>query len=399
VVENTCVRAVLESERSACLKLLDLAFEWAENGYFVRYFEGDPWYKDHYCRVYTHEGRIVSALNICRREVRVGRARLIMGGIANVGTDPEHRRKGYSSEVMRDSIRVMESEEMDFSLLYTGRYGFYGRLGWRVVDPPYLAGRLRALEASAGEDKYHIRLYDEQRDAARLLSIYDQFNAERALTVARTESLWRNFSLHKYRSPWTIALAEVGAGPVAYTLSLVKEKTLQFHEVGFASGHQSALGVLMRRAAVEALGQGVEEVTIEPAGDVSVIAEATRIAEDLQTKPGLHAMLLFFNPRRMLTRLLPELDTRVLEAGLRGSAAIETEVGCAGLISDGSKVEVVEPSDSMPRARLTQPDLARLVFGMGPISDADSEVCEEAKEFLSRLFPRQPCVYWEADKF
>ena len=398
MIENNRVRAVLPSERSACWELMDRCFEWAQNGYFIRYFEGDPWYKDDYCRVYEYDGRIVSALNVCRREVRVGRARLVMGGIANVSTDAEHRHKGYSSEVLRDSIRLMESEEMDFSLLY-GRPELYGRLGWRIMEPPYLAGKLRPLESSEGEDKYRIRIYDETADAAALLRIYDDFNADRALTIERTESLWRNFSLHKYRPPWTIALAERPCGPVAYTLSLVRDDTLMFQETGFLSGHESALGVLIRNAAIEAIGQGVQDVTIEPAGDVSMITQATTIADGLHTKPGLYAMIQFFCPSRMFTRLLPELDARVFETGTRGSAAIETEVGSVGLISDGSKVEIVEPSDSMPRGRLSQHDLARLVFGMGPIQDADSEVCEEAKEFLSRLFPRQPCVFWEADKF
>ncbi|MDO8589479.1 MAG: GNAT family N-acetyltransferase [Armatimonadota bacterium] len=397
MVDETGPRAIRDEEYEACLAMLDRAFTFTLDGYFVHYVRGDPWFKNDYCRVYLDNGRIVSALNICRREVRVGSVTLTMGGIGNVGTDPEYRGKGYSSQVLRDAALVMRDDGMDFSILYTGINGFYERLGWRTLPVPYLWGKLRAAESSGGP--YTIRHYDVGKDAAALLRIYDQFNAGLLMSAVRTEHYWRKFCLHEYHPAWTILLAENDSQPVAYTMTRVAENMLVFDELGYLSGHEQGLGVLMRKAAEDALDKSASEVRVEPATDETVTALASEIARGFEFRHTNYGMVLFFDLNRTFSRLLPELDKRVQATGLAGSVTIDTEVGSIGLRSDGAGIAIVATSDTDSRAKLTQPDLARLIFGMGPVQDVKSEVAEPARQFLSTLFPPRPFVYWHADMF
>jgi len=393
------VRAILDSERAQCLDMLDRVYSDDPNGYFIRCFDGDPYYKNDYCRVYVEDGRIVSSLHICRREVCVGRARLVMGGIANVCTDPDYRRKGYSSAVLLDSARLMDAEEMDFSVLFTGKHGFYDRVGWRTLPITYLAGKLREPTLTADEEHYEAAPYEPDRDAPALLAVHEQSSGEMLMTAVRDESLWRNFIMHKFHPPWRIALARDRARVVAYTMSRLDDSTLAFDEVGFTPGHDAALSLLMKQAAQEAIGQGTHEVYLGPASHPGVMAIASGIAEGLETRPLDHTMIRFFNPERTFRRLLPELDRRVKGSRLTGSVTIRTEIGDVTLTSDGSHVEIAQPPESSNEATLTQPDLARLIFGMGPAQDAESRVSEGVMAFLDRLFPPQPFVYWEADTF
>jgi GNAT superfamily N-acetyltransferase len=384
---------------SACLELQDRAFKRSEPGYFVHYFEGDPWYKPDYCRIYVEDGRILSALHIVRRDIRVGRANLVLGGIANVATDPDFRGKGYSSELLQDAARVMDQDQMDISTLYTGIQGFYARLGWRTLPMPRLFGALRSSDLPLESKRYGLRTYNEESDAGALLGIYDSFNAGRAMTVQRTESYWRSFVMHSFRPPGTITLAEEEGVPVAYSITHTEGNVLVFYEVGYLPGHELALSVLMKRAAEEAVHTGAEEAQFEPASDAGVVAVASGIADGLEERSFQATMVRFFNLERTFHRLLPELNARAKASRASGSIAIETEVGGIALRSDGSRVEVTEASDTCERAKLTQPDLARVLFGMGPVVDEGSELTEGAREFLHSMFPPQPFVYWSTDMF
>ncbi|MDO8683776.1 MAG: GNAT family N-acetyltransferase [Armatimonadota bacterium] len=399
MADGYSVRAILDSEREECLEMLDRAFDGTPNGYFVRYFEGDPDYKNDYCRVYPENGRIVSSLHICRREVRVGLSRLVMGGLANVGTEPDHRGKGYSSEVLRDSARFMNEDEMDFSILYTGINAFYDRLGWRTLPVPYLFGKLEKSVAAANEERYGVRVYNPDEDAPALLKVYEEFSGAMLMSAVRSEFRWRNFTMHKFHPPWRIMLAEDDSGIVAYTVSKIHNDTLIFDELGFSPGHEAALSLLMKQDASDAISQGAREVSLEPATHPAVTAIAAGIADELEIRHQTGGMVMFFDLERTFGRLLPELARRVKAIGLNGSVAIKTEIGGVALKADGSTIEIANPSSQMDEAKLTQPDLARLIFGIGQVEGADSSMSNNAREFLDRLFPSQPFVYWITDKF
>jgi predicted acetyltransferase len=395
VADDNRSRAILDSEHDECLAMLDTAFDWTPNGYFTHYLKGDPWYKNDYCRVYSIDGRIVSSVNICRRQVRVGSATLTLGGIGNVGTDPEFRGRGYSSLVLKDCVEVMDQEEMDFSVLYTGIHGFYHRIGWRVLPIPFLAGKLKHVNISASS--YAVRPYTEN-DAASLLRIYDAYSSQLVMTAIRTEPYWRAFCMHECHPPWTVLLAEDASGPVAYVISHIdKETTLVFDELGVMPGHERALELLVKTAVNSGMEAKATDLKMEPITDPTVIAVADAIVDKVEIQYWNYGMVMFFDLQRTFTRLLPELSRRAKAVKLVGSAHIETEIGSIGLKSDGEQVTIVDTADG--KAYVSQPDLARLIFGMEPARDPETDMSGSAGEFLTRLFPIEPSVYWPADMF
>jgi predicted acetyltransferase len=395
VAEDLCPRVILDSEHDQCLEMLDRAFEWLPNGYFAHYLSGDPWYKNDYCRVYSVDGRIVSSVNICRREVRVGSSTLILGGIGNVGTDPDCRGKGYSSEVLRDCVKVMDEEEMDFSLLYTGIHGFYHRIGWRLLPIPFLSGKLKHTDVRTSD--YTVRPYAEN-DAASLLRIYDAFSSPIIQTAIRTVEYWQTFCMHEHHPPWKILLAEDASGPVAYVISRIdKETLLTLDELGCLPGHEAALDVLVRTAVNDGIDANATDLKLDLISHPFVTAIAGAVVDKLEIQYWNYGMVMFFDLHRTFGRLIQELNGRAKAAGLKGSVQIETEMGSIALNSDGERVSIVGAADA--KCYIAQPDLARLMLGMEPVKDPETDISGPAADFLFTLFPVLPSVYWPADMF
>src|SRR5436305_890107 len=77
------------------------------------------------------EGKSVSRLAVVDLEMRVGGANVKMGGIADVGTDREHRNKGYSRRVLEYATEWMTEQGYDCATLF-GIPNYYDKFGYAV---------------------------------------------------------------------------------------------------------------------------------------------------------------------------------------------------------------------------------------------------------------------------
>jgi len=81
-------------------------------------------------RILKVDGRIVSCVAIYQAQVRCNSAEITVGGIGGVGTDPDHRGKGYARLCLTDALSHMAAQNCDLSILWTGIDDFYRALGW-----------------------------------------------------------------------------------------------------------------------------------------------------------------------------------------------------------------------------------------------------------------------------
>src|SRR3990172_4831266 len=82
-----------------------------------------------WCRVVTHEGRIVSHVGVYPLPfVSFGR-RMLAGGIGAVATDPAHRGQGLMAVLLDHPTRYMKHHGMPLSILWGDRTR-YARFGW-----------------------------------------------------------------------------------------------------------------------------------------------------------------------------------------------------------------------------------------------------------------------------
>lgn len=102
-----------------------------------------------------------------------------IGGLGSVATPPEHRRRGYSRELLREALREYREEGVDLVALWPSTTRFYRGLGWGSLDW-YAADAPPEQVGGAGTP------LDPDRDRVRQLDVGD-WERLRAVEVARAE--------------------------------------------------------------------------------------------------------------------------------------------------------------------------------------------------------------------
>lgn len=102
----------------------DESLAWLANN--VRTYPG---FLPEHTRVAWRAGEIAGGLRITTETIRLGEARLKMGGIGWVSTAPEHRRNGVADALLRDALRYMQHHGYHVSMLF-GIPNYYTRFGY-----------------------------------------------------------------------------------------------------------------------------------------------------------------------------------------------------------------------------------------------------------------------------
>lgn len=120
-----------KEDRLALFDLISKTF----GGYFAwmekceKHYIGHSHYDWEASRVGFADGRLVSHFGVWGYEMRVGAARLKVGGIGAVATDGTCRKRGFMARTASESIRAMRALGYDMSVLF-GIQNFYHRFGY-----------------------------------------------------------------------------------------------------------------------------------------------------------------------------------------------------------------------------------------------------------------------------
>ncbi|MFP3904651.1 MAG: GNAT family N-acetyltransferase, partial [Armatimonadota bacterium] len=123
------IRDVRDDEIDELIDHMDLVFNTPRERMEMAY-RHDSTVRLHQVKVAVEDGRIVSAVRVANRPVRIGEIRVEIGGIGGVSTHPDYRGRGYCTALLEAQIEYMQQQEYDISMLFTGIVGFYRRLGW-----------------------------------------------------------------------------------------------------------------------------------------------------------------------------------------------------------------------------------------------------------------------------
>jgi GNAT superfamily N-acetyltransferase len=386
-------RAIRPDEFETCLDVWDAAFSDTPREYFRKYFTGDPWFHPEYTRCAFEQTQMVAALQIVRREVRVGQVTLTMGGIANVGTVPARRSRGYSTQLLREAIALMENEGFDFSMLFTGIHSFYARLGWESVPIQVIEANIRD-ELPMPVAGYRIRpLADSDLEA--LCTCYEQCNAGRSLTVVRSPAYVRGWTRWDERTPEDVLVAEVGDKLVGYVVAPIEEHLI-IQEVGWLPPYAECAFALLLHVAKRAAERGVMRTRLQLPRDPVLSGVVRNLFHDFRYVEYL-PMMRVIRLQPMVNKLLPELSRRVQMVGARGTVRLRLPMGTVGLKATGDGV--VRDASALPEVVLTQAQWLGLVFGLVGAEELPEPIPAHTRALLNVIFPRQPAIYWCLDNF
>ncbi len=286
-------RELRPEEQSACLDLWTRVFTPSRD-YFERYFR-DPWWQPRYTRVCEMDGKLVAAMQLVRRPVRLGNGRTLwMAGVANVATLPEYRGRGIASQLLKDLHAVMDSDDFTFGLLFTGIHDFYGRHGWECLPLPLYEATPVPVDVSG----WRFRTA-EPDDLPAIQHWYAAFYADHPLTVQRDDTYWRVWT--RWDDP---------------------EWRTKFYIAEDTSG--AARGYLVLETHYETEEQGNRVVSAISVGELGYAPDDSEAGRMLlgfasQTAFMAHAPLHFFLPEADIERLVRPLLPDVRWVGNQGA--------------------------------------------------------------------------------
>ena len=401
------VRSIRPEERDACIALW--CGVWPGEGsraYFQRYFYGDIDWQPDYTQVAEIEGRLVSAVHICRRVVACGDLQLTMGGIANVATLCEFRGEGYSTACLRRAIAVMEADAMDFSLLFTGINPFYARAGYEDWPRERLRGAIR-LDFAPRPTALQVRPATNA-DTPAIQALYQAYNRTRPIAVQRSAAYWRDwisFLPDSMGEPPLLALDRSGraVGYASYQVNFyrghqINEDYAYVTELGIAADAEphGVAAALLDAIAQRALSAGKRELHVSIALDRPICAALGGLLANPEANITFSGMARLLHRDNLLRGLVPELTDRWIQAGRPGGLLkCATPYGLTELDASGPFLRVREAE--IGEANLSQSALFGLLFGSLSPEEAIAEA--SLHPLLHALFPQQGAVYWGADGF
>jgi len=202
--------------------------------YFENYYYHDPWYVPECSRAVLVNGVMVSAVHICRRPVRINGKTAWMGGIANVATFEQYRRRGFSSELLRQCVKAMEELGIAFSTLGTGVNRHYAKLGWHSIVTMHPVVTIR--EHGRPASRLHAVPVPWEPFPSAVPALYDAFQQRLPAPFLRNEAYFRGWWHRRARESSSLYLISDGSTEVGYFLLKAEEKDLRIHEMAIADG-------------------------------------------------------------------------------------------------------------------------------------------------------------------
>ena len=352
-----------------------------------------------------HRGKSISRLWITGRRMRIGAAVVRAGGIAGVGTDPAHRRRGLALRVLRRSLRLMAEEGCETSLLF-GIEDFYHRAGFATCMPEHGLS-LAAADAGRAVSPLKTRPMGPE-DLPAVRRLYATANVARTASVVRGRG-WREFPMGSGFSVRGLArVVHPGGSPrrlLGYFLYDDKPDRSRLAEVAgrSAEAHAAVLGFLARRARALRLERVSASVPVDH--PFALYCRGFGARDETVYPRNAGPMGRIIDLPRFAAAMVPEWERRWPADGPEGMA-LQTDLGAVALrrrrdgrLEAGGRLPEVGP-------RLRVPDQAVLFqLAMGYRSADDAAAAgllrgsREALEVARGLFPLRVAHMWWPDRF
>ena len=164
-------RALYPEELEAWLDHVTTVFTGGRQ-YFSNHWHNDPWRDSEGIRVAVDDGTIVSTVRVFVRKMFLHGEPITVGGIGEVSTRPEYRRRGLATQLLKDSIEFMESRDIAVSSLH-GSQRIYSIEGWERV-PRYYARQPIAAQKQVEWEVRSIN-FDDEAEVKRIAALYDGY--------------------------------------------------------------------------------------------------------------------------------------------------------------------------------------------------------------------------------
>ena len=168
--------------------------------YFSNHWHNDPWRDPEGIRIAIDNGTIVSTVRVFIRKMFLHGEPVTVGGIGEVSTRPEYRRRGLATQLLKDSIRFMESRDIVISSLH-GSQRIYSVEGWEKVPRYYARQPFNARKQVAWEVRP--ANFDDKSEVECIAALYDRYARKFNGTFVRDEmAYWTKWVRTESPNAW-----------------------------------------------------------------------------------------------------------------------------------------------------------------------------------------------------
>ena len=345
-------------------------------------------------RVALVDGRIASHARLYDRAVRWGGGAIQCGGMADVYTRPEDRRKGYGRDLLRDALGRYHEWGCGFSLISSGVVEFYAAEHWERW-PTYRFDLAVQPERLPAASDYRVRRFDRSADLEAVAAVYDDYNRDSPMTLVRDAAYWtKHFSWCRKEREEAFYVAELDGAVVGY----MRADTNTIWETGYVAGHEMAALSLLDAEMRLMRSRGTKRCGVylpchEPLLYIlrTLRCTTTLVETNLLRIVDLEQMLQALAPGFAKQLAACDHPTPPL-----GSVSLTScgQTACITVGADGVTVSHGVPEGTVD-VSLPQRDLFNLMTG----SDAHVHIAapKATRDLLEVLFPKRNPMWWPID--
>ena len=413
------IRAAKADERDEIVDLIAAVFvEKCRPRYASQHYQ-DSSYELDQSRVCIVDGKIVSYVRVSDRSMYIGEAVVRLGGIGMVVTSEEHRRRGYSSALLRDAIAYMEAQHYDLSLLFTTIQPFYMPLGWTSFPQTSFELELHNKKTFAPSG-WKSRPFDLEKDLTQISQIYDEHNKGRTGTVLRSEKLWRDgYSQQVGMLPSLVVERDGQIGAYANLAFPDDDQGIDAYlatyypnlrEVGCRSANPDSLLALCHAILEAAYEKDVESIS----GRLTRHHPMTLLLSEESGSPlsfSIHERMMYrvISLERLFQKLIPKFEAELTSSGMADrSGSFHFTIGdqdCTLNVNQG-KVAVTTNDSGRTKVVLDTYHFLKVLFGdatFGQLNELNRtkgiNLQPDEMALLSTLFPKDEPTHWICDYF
>lgn len=359
-----------------------------------------PGFRPEHTRVALADGDLAGVLRLTTEVIRLGEARLKMGGLGWVATAQEHRHKGVASALIQGTLRYMRSHGYHVSMLF-GIPNFYHRFGYTTTLADYFIS-LDPVEAARVSTQYVLSRPVKPGDLPALQRIHAANDAAVACSLLRSNAhLTNRWQKIKDAEVLTNARGKM----IAYVVARPDNGSMLVSEAGIDSAATGpALIAHCGRRTQEAM-LGSLRFAVPPDHTLAHVLrqyESTHEARLCRERGG---MMAFVDLGETLESLVPEWEARLSDTSL---ASVHTEI--TFVIGDESwRVRAhrgaidVSPSAGTNKFSLSTQELMQLVTGYAHVTDIYAArrrlITADGRALLAAIFPKRDPYVHLLDRF
>ncbi len=359
-----------------------------------------PGFQTEHTRIALKNGQTAGTLRITTDTIRIGEARLKMGGFGWVAVNDAFRKQGIASRLIEDGLEYMRNHSYHVSMLF-GVVDFYHRFGFTTMLSDYVTA-ISVLEAENADHEPHRVRQGKPGDIQAIHKIHNQDESDMACSIVRSTAHMTN-QWERWK-PVQVLTNEKGKVR-GYFLPRIENSDLIIDELGIA-GHDTC-GALLHAVAQFSRAHHASQIRIAAPPTHPFMKYLMRFESryEMHVKRNRDGMMAIINMGETLESMIPEWESQLTRSSLYSERAEVT------LLVDKKPFRIratrgaidVAPQSGDNKVTLSQGEFSQLLCGYRYLDEVLATrrrlVTPQGRSLLEVLFPKRTPFVWTMDHF